>query len=113
MSFACFECRKAFKREYTFGSNIQELPCPQCGRSAHNLGRHFKAPKKSDVKQWEKVRFLFDHGFRFQKIRIGSEHQNTIPYPKTLDDVKEFVVKYKYKGHAIADSKESNTDCIG
>lgn len=71
------------------------LTCPDCDGEAHNFGRHFKAPKKSDLKQWEKVAFLFDHGFRFQKIRIGPEHHDVIPYPDTLDQEKEFVIKYK------------------
>ena len=72
-----------------------ELTCPDCGGEAHNFGRHFKSPKKSGLKQWEKVAFLFDHGFRFQKIRIGPGHHDVIPYPDTLDQAKEFVVKYK------------------
>jgi hypothetical protein len=69
-SFACLNCCKSFKRG-------------------------FKAPKKTDKKQWEKIRFLFSHGFKFQKIRIGHGHHDTIPYPKTLEDAKEFVIKYK------------------
>lgn len=100
MSFACFECCKAFKREYELGSGIQALPCPQCGSLAHNLGRHFKPPKKSDTEQWNKVKFLFEHGFRFQKIRTGSSHHETVPYPKTLNEAREFVIKYK--DHAIS-----------
>ena len=110
MSYACFECCKAFKREYKLGSNVQELPCPQCGRSAYNLGRHFKPPKKKDTNQWEKVRFLVEHGFRFQKIRTGSGHQETVPYPETLEEAREFVVKYK--DYAISNSKQSNTDAM-
>lgn len=106
MSFAYFECRKAFKREYKLGSNVQELSCPQCGRSAYNLGRHFKPPKNRDTKQWETVHFLFEHGFRFQKIRTGSGCQDTVPYPETLNDAREFVVKYK--DYSISDSEQSN-----
>ncbi len=71
------------------------LKCPECGSSAHNFGRHFKAPKKSNKKQWDKIRFLFEHGFRFQKIRVGSGHHDTVPYPETLEEAKEFVVTYK------------------
>ena len=59
-----------------------------------DLGRHFKAPKKSDTEQWKKVAFLIDHGFFFQKIRPDSNGNESVPYPKTLDEAKEFVVKY-------------------
>ncbi len=43
----------------------------------------------------EKIKFLADHGFRFQKIRFGSGHHDTVPYPKTIEDAKEFVIKYR------------------
>jgi len=71
-----------------------ELTCPNCGGVAHNLGRHFKPPKKGDDKQWEKVKFLVDNGFRFQKIRLGTGGES-VPYPETLEGAKDFVVKYK------------------
>ena len=45
---------------------------------------------------------------RFQKIRIGSEHHDTVPYPDTLEEAKEFVVKYKH--FALSEeSGDSNT----
>ena len=58
-----------------------------------NLGRHFKAPKKDDLKQWEKVQLLVNHGFRFHKVY--DEDGVHICYPETLEEAKEFVVKYK------------------
>ena len=39
--------------------------------------------------------FLFDHGFRFQKIRLNSLVDDTVEYPETLEQAKEFVIKYK------------------
>ena len=96
MAFACLDCRKSFKRRVDIVEGVpEELPCPDCGEAAVNLGRHFKPPKKSDVRQWAKVRFLVEHGFRFQKIRTGSGHWDTVAYPDTLEEAKEFVVKYR------------------
>lgn len=96
MAFACLACCKSFKREFDLADGVPlVLKCPNCGGKSHNLGRHFKAPKKSDKKQWAKVEFLFEHGFRFQKIydeENGGEH---IPYPETLEQAREFVVKWK------------------
>jgi len=96
MAFACFDCCKSFKREFvlTEGTPL-ELKCPNCGGVSNNFGRHFKAPKKTDKKQWQKIKFLYDHGFRFQKIRVGPKDKDTVPYPETLEQAKEFVVKYK------------------
>lgn len=96
MAFACFECCKSFKREFVLTDGVPfELKCPECAGPSYNFGRHFKAPKNSDTRQWKKVKFLFDHGFRFQKIRIGSGDKDTVPYPETMDQAKEFVVEYK------------------
>ncbi|WP_031565940.1 hypothetical protein [Rheinheimera texasensis] len=96
MAFACLSCRKSFKREFNLAEeNPKELKCPECGGIAHNFGRHFKAPKKNDLKLWQKITYLFEHGFRFQKICIKENSIETVPYPETLEAAKEFVVKYK------------------
>lgn len=96
MAFACLKCCKSFKREFVLTEGVPlELKCPECGEPSFNFGRHFKAPKKSDKKQWQKIRFLFKHGFRFKKIRVGSGDKDTIPYPANMEQAKEFVVKYK------------------
>lgn len=42
-----------------------------------------------------KVRYLYDHGFRFQKIRIEDNGQKTVPYPATLQEAKAFVETYE------------------
>lgn len=98
MTFACFICRKSFKRslDETLPNHYpSELVCPNCGGIAYNLGRHFKPPKAISKKQWAKVQFLVEHGFRFQKIRIGNQYPESVPYPETLEEAKEFVVKYR------------------
>src|SRR5690606_28712020 len=69
MSYACLTCKTANKR------HVEGLPsdyplkmqCPVCNDIMFNVGRHFKAPKKSDSAQWKKVQFLIEHGFLFQK----------------------------------------------
>lgn len=102
MSFACFDCQKSFKRHVeAFPIDYPDhMSCPECEGISVNLGRDVKAPKKDDVKQWEKVKFLVDHGFLFQKIRVGASHHDTVRYPETLEEAKEFV--QTYKDYAIA-----------
>lgn len=56
------------------------------------LSRKFSAPKSSDIKQWEKVRFLVTNGFLFQTVQDRNE---SVRYPKTLDEAREFVAKYR------------------
>jgi len=96
MAFACFDCQKSFKREFNLTKECPlTLTCPNCGGVSHNFGRHFKPPKKTDNKQWLKVKFLFDHGFNFHKIYDQNKGGEHIPYPKTLEQAQEFVVKYE------------------
>lgn len=96
-SYVCLTCRTANKRhvEGTPSDYPLTMSCPICNDTMFNVGRHFKAPKKSDNAQWKKVGFLIAHGFLFQKIRPNPNSYESVPYPDTLEEAKEFVVKYK------------------
>lgn len=106
--FACFTCRKAFKRrkpDDVFGLKRIKNPfaakgaaqaaakareaslgvvvrCPQCGGEMHDMGMDFKAPRQDDVKQWKKVEVLYSHGVTFHSC--GCSGPGLMP-----DDVKE------------------------
>jgi hypothetical protein len=88
--YACFSCRRSFKRPYERG--IENRPCPHCGAQAVALNRKFKAPRRDDLDQWRKVEFLVHHGFRFQSLSDGEGH--FIAYPETLNEAMEFVRRY-------------------
>jgi hypothetical protein len=89
----CLECRKTFNH----GSDFEKFHignCPECGKLMLEIDQKFKAPKSSDDRKWETVKFLVNHGFRYQRI---SEIKYQIPfvkYPENLRDAKEFVAKY-------------------
>ncbi|WP_457281722.1 hypothetical protein [Polaromonas sp. P5_D5] len=85
---ACLDCRKTFKKPRSVTARL----CPECGGQLVVLSRKFSAPKSRDTRQWEKVRFLVINGFLFQPVREGNE---TVRYPKTLDEAREFVAKYR------------------
>jgi hypothetical protein len=76
MQYACFKCRKSFKRVQEVANisrfmtaeqqkaalnktwernSAMEHKCPDCGNSTFKMGIDFKAPKKSDVKAWAEV----------------------------------------------------------
>lgn len=62
----------------------------------------FRPPKKSDDKQWKKVKYLVEHGFIFQKIyRKDGPVWYRERYPKTYEQAKEFVVKYKEQAFEV------------
>ena len=97
ISYACLSCRTSNKRHVEGSPSEYPLimECPICKGTTFNLGRHFKAPKKSDNAQWKKVAFLIEHGFLFQNIRLDPSNHESVPYPKTLAEAKNFVIKYK------------------
>ena len=80
---ACFECRKSFK--YSIYRDKHPV-CPQCKERLCEMGRAFRAPKKSEVSQWKKVKKLWDAGYRFH-----SHTSKRIEYPKTLKEVDAFI----------------------
>ena len=83
VAHACFDCRKSWKVRRETG-----MVCPQCGATLHEMGRSFKAQKKSDTEQWEKVRVLWSAGFRFWSYR---SHPEAEPLPERLRDVEAFI----------------------
>jgi hypothetical protein len=80
--YACFECRKSYKRAQFSASNDsfmtseqgnaqqaeaealnnRECKCPDCGGATHFMGTDFKAPKKTDKGAWLKVQKFIGSG---------------------------------------------------
>ncbi|MCB9600057.1 MAG: hypothetical protein H6722_21285 [Sandaracinus sp.] len=95
--FACFDCRKYFKQTSRWElpehqrpreGEPRVVPCPQCGVPMADMGHDFKPPAMRDVKQWEKVRFLFDHGFSFHSCGCCGPGYR----PEDLAEVEAFLV---------------------
>jgi hypothetical protein len=89
----CFTCRKSFKKP----AGLSQRRCPECAGALTQLSRKFKAPRTRDRSQWEKVKFLVDHGFRFYSVYEASDHggQMKVGYPKTLAEAREFVAIHR------------------
>ena len=52
------------------------------------MGRSFRAPKRTDQEQWNKVRLLFAYGFRFFSYRSFPKAPRL---PERLRDVRAFL----------------------
>ncbi|MGG7565442.1 hypothetical protein ACQ5SO_04655 [Rhodovulum sp. DZ06] len=61
---ACFACRTSWKRPATGRER-----CPRCRAPLADMGAAFKAPRRRDRAQWDKVRALWLAGFRFEANR--------------------------------------------
>jgi hypothetical protein len=83
VAHACFGCCKSWKvRPNT------DAVCPECGSSLSEMGRSFKAPRKSDVEQWAKAKALWSAGFRFWSYRSDPDAE---PLPERLREVEDFI----------------------
>jgi hypothetical protein len=97
--FACFTCRKTFKHflygEAVYGRRFEGRPrvqraaiCPRCRTPMADVGLDFKAPRKTDRKQWLKAQLLFEGVGAFSGCGCGRE-----PRPTHLRDVPAFIAQ--------------------
>lgn len=69
--FACFKCRKSFKRrllkDISDDDKQKSVPakCPECGELMADMGLDFKAPSKTNIKAWEHLTNLYSVGITF------------------------------------------------
>lgn len=83
IAHACFDCRKSWKRDAE-----REQACPECQKPLALMGRTFRAPANRKLDQWEKVRRLWNAGFRFWSYR---SFPNAERLPDDLRDVDSFI----------------------
>ncbi|NQX96829.1 MAG: hypothetical protein HRT73_02980 [Flavobacteriales bacterium] len=89
----CVNCKKSFN--LGMGTeNLREGNCPECGNKMKLVSHRFRPPKKTDIKKWKVVEYLFQNGFYFDHIQ-DPEHQSWVPYPENMNEAKDFVKKYK------------------
>ena len=82
MQYACFACRKAFKKPMPAESAVS-WPCPECALPLIMMGTAFRTPRRADEPQWRKVEQLVRAGFLF--------YRNSGPRPKSLNEVPAFL----------------------
>jgi len=98
--YACFDCRKAFKRTSveewpahlrpTEGAEVP-APCPQCGKPMADLGLDFKPPRRDAVEHWEVVEFLFRHGVGYHSCGCSGPGYR----PSRWKDVRSFLESHR------------------
>lgn len=94
--YACFECRKTFKRRFIEDINngekqSVEAKCPQCGQLMANMGLDFASPKKDNIKEWAHLKNLFSVGITFHSC--GCSGPGYIP--NTKEKLKEHLEEIK------------------
>jgi len=107
IQFACFDCRKSFKRPYPVGEQERSAwlsrrisgrqpskpftppvyHCPDCDAVATLMGRAFRAPRHDDVDRWRAVEILARAGVTFWSS-VGRR-------PETPAEARKFVQTYR------------------
>lgn len=85
VSFACFACRKSFKKPFV---PDQHYKCPQCAAEMAHMGRSFKVPRRAEARQWEKVQRLWSAGYRFH---ANTRRQQVPAFPHKLRHVDKWI----------------------
>ena len=85
VSFACFACRKCFKKPFV---PDQQYKCPQCAQEMAHMGRSFKAPRNTETRQWEKVKQLWSAGYRYH---TNTRRQHVPAFPNKLRDLDKWI----------------------
>ena len=96
--FACFECRKAFKRALA----EQPAPCPDCGEPMAEMGLDFKAPPRDDVQHWRVVASLYRAGFDYRSCGCSGPGYR----PSRIKDLAPFLERERPKseGERLAEA---------
>jgi DNA-directed RNA polymerase subunit RPC12/RpoP len=89
--YACFDCRKTFKRRLMSDISRGEeskivAKCPECGSLMANMGKDFESPKKKDAKGWEHIKSLYSVGITF--------HSCGCTGPGYIPNTKEAIAHY-------------------
>jgi hypothetical protein len=91
VAFACFECRKVFKRKVAFQPTVEPQICSQCASRMWLAGTAFKAPRQDNSKQWRKAEKLIRAGVLFWP--------NAGYRPAVLREVEPFLKRVLQKSH--------------
>jgi len=77
---------RGFKKDkaYDFGPGPS---CPSCGRKGIAAGHDFRAPKKSNKKEWKRIIKMLQHGIKFN---AGCDFLNGYRF-RTMDELNNFI----------------------
>ena len=104
--YACFECRKTFKRrlltdidgDCIYHNLLENKPhkCPECSGMTADMGLDFKSPKKNDVRAWSHIKNLYGSGITFHSCGCsgpGYIPKDTERLVKFLKERKQSYIK--------------------
>jgi hypothetical protein len=58
-NWVCFSCRKIMRVPKSFNSDLNDVKCSLCGENCVNFGSKMRFPKKSNIKEWNKLHKVY------------------------------------------------------
>jgi hypothetical protein len=98
-TYACFGCRKGFKRRSEKDLLPQDVRadkaaiCPDCGQQMANLGRDLRLPRKDKQEQWQAIAYLKNHKFNF--FTCGCDGIGVVP--QNLHQAYALMEQYRHR----------------
>ena len=76
-----------------FDLTIQDTnkTCPTCKSKMYFVNEKFKAPKKSNDKEWKIIEYLLLSGYDFRNPYCGQEQCIYFEFPKNLQEAEAFI----------------------
>lgn len=116
LKLACLKCRKSWRKDdylvarrtRLFQSCDELMVCPQCQGQLVSMGVDFKAPARSNIRQWRKVELLVEAGVRFEVRRFTRSERDMVgpgARPYSLREMKLFLEERAQENRRIVQQR--------
>ena len=87
----CVNCRISLSEGTNYELFNTNKTCPICNGKMYFVNEKFKAPKKSNDKEWKIIEYLLLSGYDFRNPYCGQEQCIYFEFPKNLQEVEAFI----------------------
>ena len=87
----CTTCQISLSEGTNYELFNTNKTCPICNGKMYFVNEKFKAPKKSNDKEWKIIEYLLLSGYDFRNPIYGTERYMYFEFPKNLQEAEAFV----------------------
>ena len=87
----CINCRISLSEGTNYELFNTNKTCPTCKSNMYFVNEKFKAPKKSNDKEWKIIKYLLLSGYDFRNPYCGHEQCIYFEFPMSLQEAEAFI----------------------
>ena len=87
----CINCRISLSEGTNYELFNTNKTCPTCKGKMYFVNEKFKAPKKTNDKEWKIIEYLLLSGYDFRNPYCGREQCIYFEFPKNLQEAEAFI----------------------